>query len=307
MTATFEPTGPSAQVRGSGRRRAPEGSTTGSMGVVPADRRSREAHAAGRPGARPAGLGSTGPVPAPLSRAARTAGLSLAALGALAGAGGVAAGDLASTDEPASTGEFALPTNLASADMSLAGPSHSVLDVAAPAVMPAVNPVASAKATAAPAIKTSSPAARAAGAQKAAQQAKAAKADAQAREANEAEEASSSAGAKAVALAKSQIGVPYEWGGTTTSGFDCSGLMQWAFDKVGKDLPRTSSAQAQEGEKVSTDNLKPGDLVFMYSPISHVGMYAGNGQIVEAPTEGEDVKMTPLSKYEDKIVSARRL
>lgn len=290
-----------------GRHRAPDGATTGSMGVVPAERRSREAHAPGRRparDARPAGLGPDGPVPTPMSRAARTAGLSLAALGALAGAGGVATANLAHTDEPATTGEFALPTNLVSADMSLASPAHQALDVAAPAVMPALARTASASPQASPAIKTSSPASRAAAAEKSANAAKAAKAAADAREAKA---ASSSIGAKAVALAKGQIGVPYEWGGTTPSGFDCSGLMQWAYEKLGKDLPRTSAAQATEGKKVSMDDLQPGDLVFMYSPVSHVGMYAGNGQIVEAPTEGEDVKMTPISKYEDKIVSARRL
>lgn len=294
-----------------GRHSAPDGATTGSMGVLPADRRSREAHARGgrpAPAARPAGLGSTGPVPAPISRAARTAGLSLAALGALAGAGGVATGDLVGgIDEPTPTGEFALPTHLASADMTLAEPASRALDVAAPAVMPAVNPVASAKPMAAPAIKTSSPAAREAAAGKAAAGAKAATDAKKAKEAKDAEAASSSVGSKVVELAKSQLGVPYEWGGTTTDGFDCSGLMQWAYEKVGKDLPRTSAAQSQEGEKVSMDELQPGDLVFMNSPVSHVGMYAGNDQIVEAPTEGQDVKMTDISKYSDEIVSARRM
>lgn len=298
MTAAFGESQPSDSA--AGRHRAPHDAPTGSMGAIPADRRSRNAH----------GGSSRGPcstVPAPLSRAARTAGLSLAAIGALAGAGGVATGNLAAGDEPATTGEFALPTNLAAADMAITPVAKdvtlpAVANVAAPAVMPAVAPVAtvSPALSKSPEIKTSSPAGRAAAADKA----KTAKADA---DAKAAKEASSSAGAQAVAAAKQEIGVPYEWGGTSPSGFDCSGLMQWAYEKAGKDLPRSSSAQSQEGEKVSMDDLQPGDMVFMYSPVSHVGMYAGNGQIIEAPTEGEDVKMTPISKYSDEIVGARRV
>lgn len=301
MTAVLGESQPS----GSSRHRAPDDAPTGSMGVIPTDRRARDAHASdGRP--RP-GAGAS--MAAPVSRAARTAGLSLAALGALAGAGGVAAGDLVSAPEEPATGEFALPTNLAAADVNLASSgatlaSPAVADVATSAVMPAT---ASAPKAGAQQIKTTSPASRAADAAKAVA-AKAAQDKAEKDKAEKAEKAAAAApGAKAVSLAKSQIGVPYEWGGTTPGGFDCSGLMQWAFEKVGKELPRTSAAQAQEGTEVSMDELQPGDLVYMYSPVTHIGMYAGNGQIIEAPTEGEDVKMTPISDYEDEITGARRL
>jgi cell wall-associated NlpC family hydrolase len=265
-----------------GRHRAPADATTGSMGLVPAERRSRSAHSSHR-----------APT-APLQRAARTGALSLAAIGALAGAGGVATHGLG--DEAPTSGEMALPTNLAASNMSI-GQTHQA--VTAPAVMP-VSSASMAK----PEIKTASPASKAAAAKAAAQQAKAV---ANQKAAADRAAAASSVGARAVALAKSQIGVPYVWGGTSPSGFDCSGLMQWAFGKLGKDLPRTSSAQAVEGKKISESDLQPGDLVFMYSPVSHVAMYAGNGQIIEAPTEGEDVKMTPISKYEGKITGTRRL
>ncbi|OLL73013.1 putative secreted protein [Pseudonocardia sp. Ae168_Ps1] len=102
-------------------------------------------------------------------------------------------------------------------------------------------------------------------------------------------------GLQALAAAKTKLGTPYQWGATGPSAFDCSGLMVWAFEKVGVDLPRTSSAQAEmDGESVSKSDLKPGDVVFFYSPVSHVGIYAGNGKILHASTSGEPVKYSDI-------------
>ncbi|WP_226357874.1 C40 family peptidase [Pseudonocardia sp. ICBG601] len=105
----------------------------------------------------------------------------------------------------------------------------------------------------------------------------------------------SSDGAQALAQAKQQLGKPYKWGATGPSAFDCSGLMVWAFEQIGVDLPRTSSAQSQmDGTPVSKSQLKPGDLVFFYSPVSHVGIYAGNGKVLHASTSGEPVKYSDI-------------
>lgn len=240
-----------------------------------------------------------------LSRAARTAGLSLAALGALATAGGVTTSALASADGPAPTGESALP-NLAANDLSL----KDAPVVAAPAVMPAAStPTAQAAAattTSKPTPTTSSsPKATKKAAPKAATSAKAKSSDSD--DSSSSDSAGSSVAAKAVAAAKSKIGDPYVWGASGPNSFDCSGLTSWAYKQAGKSLPRTSSAQSQVGQKVSFSNLQPGDLIFFYSPVSHVAMYVGNGTVVEAPTAGEDVKLTSLSKLMKNAVSARRV
>ncbi|EOD69856.1 NlpC/P60 family protein [Amycolatopsis vancoresmycina] len=102
----------------------------------------------------------------------------------------------------------------------------------------------------------------------------------------------------AVNAALSKLGSAYVWGATGPSTFDCSGLMQWAYKQAGITLPRTSSAQAGFGTPVSRDQLQPGDLVAYYSPVSHIGMYIGDGKMVHAPTSGDVVKISPLmSEY----------
>ncbi|WP_278265515.1 NlpC/P60 family protein [Nocardia sp. AG03] len=101
-------------------------------------------------------------------------------------------------------------------------------------------------------------------------------------------------GTSALAAALTRIGDPYVWGATGPDQFDCSGLVQWAFKQVGKDVPRTSSQQANFGTPVSRDDLQPGDVVLFYPDISHVGIYAGNGMMVHASTFGVPVAVAPI-------------
>lgn len=103
--------------------------------------------------------------------------------------------------------------------------------------------------------------------------------------------------ASALQAALTQVGKPYVWGATGPDGYDCSGLMVWAYRQIGKMLPRSSQAQAASGTPVRKEDLQPGDLVLYYSDASHVGMYAGNGNIVHASTFGVPVKVAPLDAY----------
>jgi cell wall-associated NlpC family hydrolase len=103
----------------------------------------------------------------------------------------------------------------------------------------------------------------------------------------------------------SKIGSPYRYGATGPNAFDCSGLVSWAYKKAGKSLPRTSRAQSNVGTPVSRDNLQPGDLVFFYKPVSHVGIYIGDGKILHASTRKSPVKISDMSRM--KFNSARRI
>jgi cell wall-associated NlpC family hydrolase len=118
--------------------------------------------------------------------------------------------------------------------------------------------------------------------------------------------ASSSGAGAAVATALAQVGKPYVWGAAGPNSFDCSGLMQYAWSAAGVALPHSSSAQSGMGTPVSRSQLQPGDLVFFYSPVSHVGMYIGNGQMVHAATSGEPVKVVSLNSM-GSYNSARRV
>ncbi len=90
--------------------------------------------------------------------------------------------------------------------------------------------------------------------------------------------------AAAFAAAQSKLGTPYVYGATGPSSFDCSGLTSWAYAQVSVGIPRTSEAQTGAGTKIySVDQLKVGDLVFFFNDLHHVGLYAGNGQIIHAP------------------------
>jgi cell wall-associated NlpC family hydrolase len=108
-------------------------------------------------------------------------------------------------------------------------------------------------------------------------------------------------GQQVVAEAEQFLGVPYQWGGTSpTTGFDCSGLVQYVFGQLGVSLPRTSEEQATVGTPVaSVADAQPGDLVF-YEPgpggPGHVGIYIGNGQIIDAPHTGTNVQIQPVGQ-----------
>jgi cell wall-associated NlpC family hydrolase len=102
------------------------------------------------------------------------------------------------------------------------------------------------------------------------------------------------AGGPAVAYAKAQVGKSYVYGAAGPDSFDCSGLTMMAWQQAGVSLPHSSSAQYAAGQKISESELKPGDLVFYYSPISHVGIYIGNGQIANALNPGSGVQISGL-------------
>ncbi|MEV5161927.1 NlpC/P60 family protein [Streptomyces sp. NPDC053728] len=95
---------------------------------------------------------------------------------------------------------------------------------------------------------------------------------------------------KVLAFARAQIGKPYVWGATGPSSYDCSGLTQAAWKAAGVDLPRTTWDQVEVGTRVATADLKPGDLVFFYDDISHVGIYKGDGMMIHAPKPGANVR-----------------
>ena len=102
------------------------------------------------------------------------------------------------------------------------------------------------------------------------------------------------AGGPAVAYAKAQVGKSYVYGAMGPDSFDCSGLTMAAWKQAGVSLPHSSSAQYASGQQISESELQPGDLVFYYSPISHVGMYIGDGQIVNALNPGSGVQISGL-------------
>lgn len=116
---------------------------------------------------------------------------------------------------------------------------------------------------------------------------------------------SSGSAAAVIAEAKKYLGVPYVWGGTTPSGFDCSGFTSYVYRTVGVSLPRVSRAQQNTGTPVSVNSVQPGDLVFMGSPAYHVGIYIGGGQYIHAPQTGDVVKISSYNP--SKFSSATRV
>ncbi len=101
-------------------------------------------------------------------------------------------------------------------------------------------------------------------------------------------------GGPAVAYAKAQVGKAYVWGAAGPNSFDCSGLTMAAYAQAGISLPHNSQAQYNSGRRISESELRPGDLVFYYSPISHVGIYVGDGQVVNALNPGSGVQVSGL-------------
>lgn len=112
-------------------------------------------------------------------------------------------------------------------------------------------------------------------------------------------------GVAALRAATLQLGKPYVWGAEGPGSFDCSGLTSWAFSHAGLTLPRSSSQQALVGTPIAWNDLRPGDLVFYYRPVSHVGIYAGDGVFIDAPESGDVVRYQTLSR--GSFSGARRL
>ncbi|TDC87840.1 NlpC/P60 family protein [Actinomadura sp. 7K507] len=101
--------------------------------------------------------------------------------------------------------------------------------------------------------------------------------------------------AQALRAAMSKIGRPYVWGAAGPSSFDCSGLTMWAYKQVGINLPHYTGSQWNAGTHVSRSQLQPGDLVFFYSDLHHMGMYVGNGKMLHAPRTGDVIKIAPMA------------
>jgi len=109
----------------------------------------------------------------------------------------------------------------------------------------------------------------------------------------------------AMQKALGKIGAPYRYGASGPNAFDCSGLVNWAFRSSGKSLPRTSRAMSQVGAPVAKSALQAGDLVFFYKPVSHVGIYVGNGKVVHASSRKSPVKVSDIGRMP--FNSARRV
>ncbi|WP_079146080.1 C40 family peptidase [Streptomyces lydicus] len=109
-------------------------------------------------------------------------------------------------------------------------------------------------------------------------------------------QAPDSRAARAVSFAYAALGKPYVWGATGPSAYDCSGLTQAAWRSGGVALPRTTYTQINAGPRIERSQLAPGDLVFFYSGISHVGLYVGDGKMIHAPHPGAPVRLAPIDQ-----------
>jgi cell wall-associated NlpC family hydrolase len=114
---------------------------------------------------------------------------------------------------------------------------------------------------------------------------------------------------RAARFALGEVGVPYRWGGESpASGFDCSGLVRWAYLRVGVELPHNSYALYDEGRRVPESRMAPGDILF-FEGLGHVGLYLGRGRMVHAPETGRNVEVVRLSgsNYGARLIGARRV
>jgi peptidoglycan DL-endopeptidase CwlO len=115
-------------------------------------------------------------------------------------------------------------------------------------------------------------------------------------------------GERAATLAVRMVGTPYRWGGESPSGFDCSGLVRWAYGRFGVDLPHNSHALYGVGREVSRARMQTGDVLF-FSGLGHVGLYLGGGRMVHSPYSGKHVEVVNLraSHYGGRLVGVRRV
>lgn len=114
---------------------------------------------------------------------------------------------------------------------------------------------------------------------------------------------------RAVKLALEAVGTPYRWGGESpATGFDCSGLVRWAYGHVGLDLPHNSYALYSEGRRVSESGMEAGDILF-FEGLGHVGLYIGRGRMVHAPQSGRTVEVVRLARtnYGSRLIGVRRV
>ncbi len=95
-------------------------------------------------------------------------------------------------------------------------------------------------------------------------------------------------------FAYAQIGKPYQWGAAGPNSFDCSGLTQMAFRAGGVSLPRVSQDQWNAGKRIAKADIQPGDLLFYYNDLHHVGIYIGNGKLLHAPRTGKNVEIVGI-------------
>jgi len=120
-----------------------------------------------------------------------------------------------------------------------------------------------------------------------------------------------SVGSEIAIRAISLLGAPYKYGGSGPKAFDCSGLVQFVYDEVGIEVPRTTAEQFREAEPVKLDELAPGDLLFFKihgKRVSHVGIYTGSGRFIHAPQTGRSIELRSLDDnyYRPRLAGAGR-
>ena len=114
-----------------------------------------------------------------------------------------------------------------------------------------------------------------------------------------------------LSIAATLVGSPYRYGGSSPRGFDCSGLVYYAYGKAGIGVPRTTQAQYRQAERVPLSQLHPGDLLFFRlgsQPVAHVGIYAGNDRFIHAPSRGKQVSYDSLNNayWQTRLLAAGR-